>query len=332
LRVNATDADGTISKVQFEANSQVLNVDMTAPFEFEWPNVPAGTYHIIARATDNGGRMDTDAIDITVGELSCAGTGKIYREIWTGIPGTSISSIPVTATPTRIVEMTNFSTPNYVGNDYGSRIRGYLCVPVNGSYKFFIASDDNSELWLSTDENPANKVRIAYLNGSSPLNGWGKYPSTISQSIQLLGGHRYYIEVLHKEGNGADHVSVAWQFQNGDFEGPIPGNRLIPYSNPATTAANFGDPEVVTGSQESSGVYPNPVKRNSELTILSPDGAGQGQVQLMSATGSTLQEQRVTFDALGASRLQLNDRVIPGIYFIKVLSNRRQRVLKIKVE
>lgn len=228
--------------------------------------------------------------------------------------------------------MTSFSTPNYVGNDYASRIRGYLCVPVNGSYTFFIASDDNSELWLSTDENPANKVRIAYLNGSSSVNGWGRYPSTVSQPIPLLGGHRYYIEALHKEGNCADHVSVAWQFQNGDFEGPIPGNRLIPYVQPGTTAANIGDPEVVTTNEESSVAYPNPVKRNSQLTILSADGAGEGQMELMSVTGSTLQQERLTFDALGESRIDLNDRVIPGMYFLKVLSNRKQRVLKIKVE
>ena len=41
-------------------------------------------------------------------------------------------------------------------------MRGYIKAPVTGNYIFWIASDDNSELWLSTiNDNPVNKVNIA---------------------------------------------------------------------------------------------------------------------------------------------------------------------------
>jgi hypothetical protein len=331
LRVNASDPDGSIYQVQFEANSQVLNVDASAPYEYQWNDVPAGTYRVIARATDNQGRSAIDAIDIVVGEQYCTNTGKIYREVWTGVTGTSVSSIPVGTTPNRIIELTDFSTPNYYGNDYGARIRGYLCVPVTGAYTFYIASDDNSELWLSTDNNPANKVKIAYLNGAVPVNVWEKYPTQKSATIALTGGQQYYIEALHKEGNGADHVSVAWRFQNGDFEGPIPGNRLIPYVDSETSAAAVTDAEISAEANESSA-YPNPVLHQSAITIQSADGIGDGNVEFISTGGVVLQQERVTFNESGESKIQLNEKIIPGIYFIKIFSNRQQRVLKLKVD
>lgn len=330
LRANASDPDGSIYKVQFEANSQVLNVDMSAPYEFLWNDVPDGTYHVIARATDNQGRSDIDVIDIVVGEVSCANTGKIYREVWTGVTGTSVSAIPVNSPPNRVIELTNFSTPNYYGNDYGARVRGYICVPVTGTYNFYIASDDNSELWLSTDENPANKVRIAYLNGAVPVNVWDKYATQKSATIQLTGGQRYYIEALHKEGNGADHLSVAWRFQNGDFEGPIPGNRLIPYVDSQTSMTAFGDVAVADDEQKVTA-YPNPVAQNSAITISATD-SGEGDVEFISTTGTILQRDRVAFDESGEATLQLNTRMTPGMYFLKLYTGRKQRVLKIKVE
>jgi hypothetical protein len=332
LRASASDPDGSVYKVSFEANSQVLYEDFTAPYEYTWNNVPAGTYLVMVRATDNEGLSNVEAIDIVVGEQSCAGTGKIYREVWTGIAGTSVSSIPVNTTPNRIVELTSFSTPNYYGNDYGARIRGYLCVPVSGSYIFYIASDDNSELWLSTDEDPSNKVKIAYLNGAVPVNVWDKYATQRSSAIQLVGGQRYYIEALHKEGNGADHISVAWRFQNGDFEGPIPGNRLIPYVDPATSTAVFVDAEVVGEAENMPGVYPNPVKRNSGLTIHSPEGGGDAAVELMSGTGAVVQRTNLMLDDAGEGQMQLNDQIVPGLYILKIFSNRKQRVVKVQVE
>jgi hypothetical protein len=42
-----------------------------------------------------------------------------------------------------------------------ARACGYITAPVTGSYTFWIASDDNSELWLSINDNAVNKVKIA---------------------------------------------------------------------------------------------------------------------------------------------------------------------------
>ena len=56
----------------------------------------------------------------------------------------------------------------------------------------------------------------------------GKSKATIYVG-PLKAGRRYYVEALHKEGGGGDHVSVKWQLPNGQQEAPIPGNRLSPF-------------------------------------------------------------------------------------------------------
>ena len=49
--------------------------------------------------------------------------------------------------------------PGNVRDNYGWHL-GYVHPPETGEYRFFVATDDNSELWLSTDADPANAVQI----------------------------------------------------------------------------------------------------------------------------------------------------------------------------
>jgi hypothetical protein len=333
LKANASDPDGEVYKVQFEANSVVLGQDFSAPYEFQWNNVPAGSYSVIARVSDTNGASQIDRITITVGAASaCPDAGKIYREIWTGISGTSVSSIPVNTSPERVVQLSNFSTTTYYGNDYGSRIRGYLCVPVSGAFTFYIASDDDGELWLSTDDNPANKQKIAFVDGAVPPQAWTNRATQRSAPVNLVGGQRYYIEALQKEANGNDHVSVAWLFQDGTFEGPIPGNRLIPFTDPATSATAFITEDVSLEEGNSISIYPNPVASGDKVSVTLPEGtSGDVDVDVISATGASMQKEKLVVNAAAVS-LNLKPSIVPGIYMIKILNNRKRWVVKIQVK
>jgi hypothetical protein len=114
-----------------------------------------------------------------------------------------------------------------LGKDYGERLRGYLLPPVDGEYRFWIAADDSGELWLSTDEEPANAVLIAQANGWTGRQEWDKYPSQASAPITLEGGRRLYIEVRHKQADQKDNVAVAWQ-QPGGERAVVAGAFLTP--------------------------------------------------------------------------------------------------------
>ncbi|SFX44802.1 M6 family metalloprotease domain-containing protein [Cytophaga hutchinsonii] len=63
---NASDADGSIAKVEFFNGTTLLGTVTSIPYSFYWQNVAAGTYTIIAKATDNGGATATTSVTITV--------------------------------------------------------------------------------------------------------------------------------------------------------------------------------------------------------------------------------------------------------------------------
>jgi hypothetical protein len=327
LRATASDPDGSIRSVIFEGgDGGQLFEDFTAPYEYSWTTAPMGTHRILARATDNEGDVAIEEVTITVtAPVACSGSGQL--------PGTSISSIPTGTDPDEVRVLTSFSTPNYTSNYYGSRIRGYLCAPSNGSYTFNISSDDNSELYLSTDDNPANKVRIAYLNGAVKPGVYSQYATQVSAPITLQSGRRYYIEVLHKEGSGADFVSVGWKLPDGTFQAPIPGNRLSPFEDLSTSAAAmFVDSELGLREFELS-VYPNPVKggQNISITFDQLDTDSETSFQLISPVGVTVQSELVNSSG-GSIQVALSDKLTPGFYFATVASGRKRWVKKLMVE
>jgi hypothetical protein len=142
------------------------------------------------------------------------GMGKILRQWWTGISGTTISSLTSNVNypnnPAGSEMITILEGPINWGNTYGTRIRGYLHPPTTGSYTFWISGDDNCQLWLSSNGNPANAVMIASVPGYTNSRQWDKYTEQQSAAITLSAGQKYYIEVLHKEGTGNDNVAAAW--------------------------------------------------------------------------------------------------------------------------
>ncbi|MES2567927.1 MAG: PA14 domain-containing protein [Bacteroidota bacterium] len=251
-----------IQKVEFFSGASKLGEDLTSPYSYNWNSVTTGTYALNAKVTDtNSNTAVSSTINITVSnaEVSCPGNGTIARELWNNVSGSSVSNIPLNINPNSSSQITSFQTPVNFGDNYGQRLRGYVCPPTTGNYTFWIASDDNSELWLSTNDQPSSKVRIAYVAGTTLVNEWTKYSTQQSTVKYLVAGQKYYIEALHKESTGADHLEVGWQLPNATLERPIPGNRLLPYTSAVCAAS---------------------IQANSSITFCSG-----GNVTLTSSTG-----------------------------------------------
>ena len=67
INATASDADGTVSKVDFYNGSTLLGTANTSPYSFTWSNVATGSYSITAKAIDNSGAVTTSgAVSITV--------------------------------------------------------------------------------------------------------------------------------------------------------------------------------------------------------------------------------------------------------------------------
>lgn len=162
--------------------------------------------------------------------INCTAEGSILREYWANVTGSGVSAVPVNSPPTAISFPTLFEAPSGIGDNYGTRMRGYICAPLTGNYLFYISSDNNSELWLSTSDNPLSRQKIAYVTGWTGKRQWDKYISQQSAPVYLTAGAKYYIEALHKESTGGDHIAVGWQLPGGVYERPIPGSRIAPFS------------------------------------------------------------------------------------------------------
>jgi len=61
LAATASDADGSVTKVEFFNGVAKLGEDTSAPYTFTWSGVAAGTYTLTARATDDLGGTTTSA-------------------------------------------------------------------------------------------------------------------------------------------------------------------------------------------------------------------------------------------------------------------------------
>jgi uncharacterized repeat protein (TIGR01451 family) len=61
ITTETSDADGSVSVVQFYANDALIGSDSTAPFGYSWSGVQGGSYTLKAVATDDGGGVTTSA-------------------------------------------------------------------------------------------------------------------------------------------------------------------------------------------------------------------------------------------------------------------------------
>ena len=167
------------------------------------------------RVTDNGvpPLATTANAIISVVESNALSVTQLQREMFYGIGGSVITDLTGNAKypnkPDALVPMTGFTTPADVADNYGSRVRANLVAPLNGSYRFFIASDDASQLKLGTTTNPATASVVASVATYTSPNVWNAFTSQMGTRT-LTAGQRYYIEALQKEGGGGDHLSVAW--------------------------------------------------------------------------------------------------------------------------
>ena len=182
--------------------------------------------------------MATNTVTVTVlANNSPFHPGSISYAVYTNIPGQLISDLTSASSypndPAWEKQELLFDGENGLGDHYGAVMRGYLIPPASGSYRFWIASDDNSELWLSSSTNPASMTCRASLSGANVISGyrsWSERTSQRSALISLVAGQAYYIEGRLKEHEGGDYISVAWECTSaGITQDVIPGKYLAPY-------------------------------------------------------------------------------------------------------
>jgi len=176
-------------------------------------------------------------LQLTVIETS----GGITRELWTDIPGSGVGQIPLSESPDATSLLTSLASPADSGDAYGTRIRGFLTAPATGDYRFFLRGDDTAVFHLSNDEEPANSWQRAALNSATSATDWTG--AAASPLLRLEAGRRYYLEILHKENSGSDHLALGWAKPGQPDDTPseiVPGHVLTRFEDVALGSSPDG--------------------------------------------------------------------------------------------
>lgn len=184
-------------------------------------------------------------------------------------------------------------------------------------------------MWLSTNENPANKVKIAFISSYVDPRNWEAFATQWSAPVFLVAGRKYYIEALQKEGVGSDHLAVGWQLPNGEMERPIPGNRLVPVATGTRAITTTADQD--TTAADNGGVfknYPNPFSQTTtiEFTLTKKESVS---LVVYDIQGNKVAD--IYNGSLGAGKhtFPFNaQRLASGYYICRLLTKERSATIK----
>jgi hypothetical protein len=223
VAANFTVAGLAIQSLELQADGRTVVLTTAQQVEGQtYPITVQGVLHA------NGDPLVPSVVSRSWTHGAGVATERIIHEQWKNIEGTTtdrITSLPAYSDrPDVTTALPLFEIPVNAGDDYGGRIYGTFIVPSTGSYTFYICSDDQSQLFLSTDGLPAHKVEIArepnwngsreYIAGSNQATR-GFPPANVSAPVLLAAGTPVWLELIYKEGTGGDNASVAAEIPGG---------------------------------------------------------------------------------------------------------------------
>lgn len=141
--------------------------------------------------------------------------------------------------------------------NFGERMFGFISPSISGKYYFAISSSGNSELWLSSDDSPANLRKIAFLGsrenpGQGQPGNYSQNATQVSTAFYLTKNRKYLINVLHKHHSGRVHLLVTWRLEGDTVFGIVTSEYLWAAMNDSHVPDNaVGLSDYQEGSQQS---------------------------------------------------------------------------------
>ena len=205
--------------------------------------------------------------------------GFVSQEFYSGALRTDLENPAYATPPTFVRYLNSFETPSGQGNNYAERVSGYFIPPITTNYVFFVCSDDDSDLFLSSDSSAANKHLIAQESAWSNSREWltsaggsvlaskrsDQFTGTTwpgGNTIHLTAGTRYYLEGVHHQAGGGDNFAVTYKYAGAadPADGAAPalmGNVIgvMAFNNTfITVSSSPQNTTVVQGSSATFGV------------------------------------------------------------------------------
>jgi hypothetical protein len=231
ISADATDSDGTITKVDFYQGSTLLGTDTASPYSFTWTGAGAGAYTLTARATDNLGAETTSAaVNITVAAPPAATTlvaaGSLWKYLdngsnqgtaWTGA-GFSDSAWKSGAAQLGYGDGDEATVVGFGPNSKKKYITTYFRKPFSvtnpgafTSLKLRLLRDDGAVVYINGVEVARSNMpggAVSYTTkASSEVTGAAEntfYEFTVSPSTLVAGSNVIAVEIHQVTGNNPD--------------------------------------------------------------------------------------------------------------------------------
>jgi len=176
--------------------------------------------------------------------VSTVSTAGVLREIWWVNLGID-DAIALVNSGTPADQATILAQPTWadIADNYVAKMSGWLTVPATGEYTFYVSGDDYQRLYISQDDDPANAVLVAFVDGWTASKEWTKYADQKSAPMTLEEGQVLAIVGIMQEGGGGDGQDWGWTGPGFEAITVIPGEYL---SHPYETMA--GSPSPASGA------------------------------------------------------------------------------------
>jgi hypothetical protein len=197
-------------------------------------------------------------------------TNVVMIQYYDGIGGTAVSALTGSPkfpnSPDRVVFAAIPEIPVDAANNYGTRITGVLFPQLQESFHLIMCSDDQGELYLSSNTNAANKVLVAREPIWNASRAWAtannradtakidpaQLACNVSLPIVFNPGQPRYFELLAKEGSGGDNLAMTTSLEVSVT--PVPPDGTPPdFTNFGLGVWADDVPKVITGPRLKRG-------------------------------------------------------------------------------
>jgi hypothetical protein len=325
ITVNATDADGTISKVEFYNGVTKLGESTTAPYSYTWSNVAIGSYTLTTIATDDRGGQSSAQVTITVTNVPVV---IVYNEC--NYNGTAVRLLPGSYTLGQLQSLGG-------SNDAISSLK------VSPGYQVQLFADNNftgADILLTADNSCLNANSFNDLTSSLKVSAVGTVTAATVYKDCYYGGYavdlapgNYTLSQLQALGIDNDDISSlkvnsGYQIQLYVHDNFLGNSQTFGVDNPCLVTNGFNDsasslkifavapvkPQagLITGVSGLQ-VYPNPVL--TELQFRSTADLTGALVKVYDFSGREVFRARNTNNRLNVSRLSA------GVYTLTIIKN-----------